>query len=158
MFVHCAIEWFTFMLFVIEFWVHLTQTTLGPPKLKKKIGGDISYYKNLATTFLNLCTVGIYCEGIIIVGEFTLFSKKFRFYLKHSSNPIADPIIRGVIEVTFCAILPLNGRFGDFLLWSIVQYQLNILTLNNKKCPKWPFRGEIAQKVTSMTPLLSNST
>ena len=61
----------------------------------------------------------MYCEGIKIVGEFTLFSKKILLLLKHSPIPIADPIIRGVIEVTFLDISPLNGRFGDFLLCSV---------------------------------------
>ena len=70
--------------------------------------------KNLSPIVLNLCTVGMYCEGIKIVGEFTLFSKKILLLLKHSPIPIADPIIRGVIEVTFLDISPLNGRFGGF--------------------------------------------
>ena len=62
----------------------------------------------------------MYCEGLEIVGEFTLFSKKIRILPIHSLIPIADPILRGVIEVTFCDISPLKGRFGDFLLRSAI--------------------------------------
>ena len=102
------------MLFVEFLGPHSTQTTLDPPKLKKRIGGKKAYYKNLAMNFLNLCTVGMYCLGMEIVGEFTLLSKKIRILLKHSSIPMANPIIRGVIEVKKCEIRPGNGRNRQF--------------------------------------------
>ena len=128
---------------------HLTQLTLYPPKWKSTIRGVGYYKKSSAQPCQSLCTVSMYCEGIGIVGEITLFSKIFRILLKHSLISIADPIIRGVVEVTFCAISPLNGSFWDFLLWSTIS-----TALHNKKSPKRPFRGEISQKVTSKTPLI----
>ena len=93
---------------------HLTQLTLYPPKWKSTIRGVGYYKKSSAQPCQSLCTVSMYCEGIGIVGEIILFSNFFRILPKHSPIPIADPIIRGVIEVTFCDILPLKGRFGAF--------------------------------------------
>ena len=132
---------------------HLTQLILYPPKWKSPMGGSVIIKKvwlsGVKVYVLVLCTER-YLKPLVITAYVIKF---FDFFLKHSTIPMQNPIIRGVVEVTFFEKRLEKALFDVFCLLQTLLCHRKTKTV--KKCL---FRAFFRKKLLRRPPLLSDST